>query len=348
LDTVVLRGGPRARGRQQGIRLHDSIRALSGRYEGRVFAGYREADVRSVLANMLRFVEDRFPEVLDELRGVAQGCELSFDEIARLNFGSAIITTLRSQAAAHGSCSCLAFRDTADGPVIGKNADLGADPECHYALKIVLPDEGHPYVGFGEVGGPWVEAAINAAGLAIGQASAPTQPGQDGYGMPILHSAHLVAQHTATVDDAVGYLADVVHAGKGSNLMLADAEGGLVALERGHDRQVVRTVAEDGSLCFANHFVSPEMRAVVVSRPDQGNSEGRVQRYGALVDEAKGERTIALIERAIADHGAPVGPCQHGAAGLHTRYACVLVPRRREMRLFRGPPCASRPQSYFI
>jgi isopenicillin-N N-acyltransferase-like protein len=347
VDTIVLRGGPRQRGRHQGIRLREPIRALSARYEGRLLAGCREADVRPVLGNMLRFLEERFPEVLEELRGVAEGSALSFDEVARLNFGSAIVTTLRSREAAPGSCSCLAFRDTADGPVIGKNADLGADPDPHYALKIVLPEDGHPYIGFGEVGGPWVEAAINAAGLAVGQASAPTQPGQDGRGMPIMHATHLVAQHAASVDEAVGYLENVVHAGKGSNLMLADAGGGLVALERGHDRQAVR-LPEDGSLCFANHFVTPEMRAVVVDRSDRGNSEGRVRRYGALLEAAGGERTVGLIERAISDHGAPVGPCQHGAAGLYTRYACVLVPRRREMRLYRGPPCSIRAESYFV
>jgi hypothetical protein len=105
VDTIVLRGGPRERGRHQGTRLRESIRTLSARYEGRVLAGCREADVRPVLANMLRFLEERFPELLEELRGVAEGSALSFDEVARLNFGSAIVTTLRSRAPPPGSCS---------------------------------------------------------------------------------------------------------------------------------------------------------------------------------------------------------------------------------------------------
>src|SRR5262249_37384057 len=147
-------------------------------------------------------------------------------------------------------------------------------PESSYALKVVVPDRGLPYVGFGEAGGGWVEAAGDAAGVAVGQASGPTQPNQGGFRQPIPQSGHPAPQYARSTAEAIDYFGGIVHAGKGLNVMIGDASGNLVAIERGHDRQVVRRPADE-ALYFANHYVTPEMRAAVASRTDQENSEGR-------------------------------------------------------------------------
>jgi len=347
MDTIVLRGGPEARGRQQGSALRDRIIALWERYQEYVYPRLGADDVERILGNMIAFLERRFPETVRELEGVARGAGLGFETIAKLNFGSAIWTTLLSRRAPGAGCSCVAFADTPDGAVIGKNTDLGPEPECYYALKIVTPENGTPYLGYGEVGGPWVEAAVNAEGLCIGQASSTIQAGQDGCGMPILHSAYLAMQHASTTRQAVEYLAAIDHAGKGINLMIADRAGDVVALERAHDRQVVRK-PRDGVLYFTNHFLSEKLRPLVVPFPMMANSGGRLERYRALLEDARPEHTAERIVAAISDHGGPVSPCQHGDAGMHTRYACLLIPRRGELRLFPGPACTARPESYFV
>jgi hypothetical protein len=168
--------------------------------------------------------------------------------------------------------------------------------------------------------------------------------------MPILHSVHLAAQHARSTAEAIDYFGGLVHAGKGLNIMIGDASGDLVAIERGHDRQVVRRPADD-ALYFANHYVTPEMRAAVTSRTDQENSEGRGERYRCLLTNLGGgrpERSAAGIRRLISDHGPPVGPCQHGHSGMYTRYACIMRPRLHEMMLFHGAPCSVESRSYFV
>lgn len=348
MDTIVLRGGPAERGVQQGRALRDRIVALWERYEDYLFRQLRSDDVERVLAAMIAFLQRRFPEVLQELDGVARGAGMSFDTIAKLNFGSAIWTTLLSRQSPARGCSCVAFADTPDGAVIGKNTDLGPQPECYYALKAVVPEKGIPYLGYGEVGGPWVETAVNADGLCIGQASSSTQAMQEGHGIPILHSAHLVMQYAGTTRQAVEYLAAIDHAGKGINLMIADRSGEVIALERAHDRQAVRT-PRNGVLYFANHFVSEELKPLAPPSTVTANSAGRLERYRAILEDARPDHTAERIVAAISDHGGPVGPCQHGDEGMYTRYACLLLPRYGEMRLFRGPACSTaRPESYFV
>src|SRR3990172_5061771 len=311
VDVIVLRGEPFQRGLQQGRALKDAIHALWHRYESGFYAKAPPDAVSRVLGNMLRFLDERYPEVVEELHGVAEGADLTLDEVAKLNFGSAIGTTLQSEHAPAAACSCVAVVDAPEGAVIARNSDQGDSSQLYYALKIVIPDKGIPYIGFGEVGGPWVETAMNAAGLAIGQASAPIQPDQDGYGLPIMHSTH------------------------------------LVALERGHDRQFTRRPA-DGVLYFANHSMTPEMQAAVLESRIQQNSEGRVARYREIFDAERPDHSTESLRRIISDHGGPVSPCQHGNAAMYTRFACLLIPARRELRLFRGPACTAQPESYFV
>ena len=240
MDTVVLRGTAKERGLQQGHALRHRIRALSRRYRAICYDGLGDDRVVPVLRNMLRFVEKEFPEILEELEGIAEGGGLTLDVVARLNFGSAIGSAIRGRNVPGLHCSAVAFSDTPDGAIIGKNSDLDPAQASYYALKIVVPNAGLPYLGYGEVGGPWVEAGINAKGLALGQASGPVHMGQDGYGIPTLHSSHLALQYARSTREAVEFLSQIVHSGKGTSLMLADADGEVVAIERSLDRLVVR------------------------------------------------------------------------------------------------------------
>lgn len=346
MDTVVLRGSPQARGIQQGRALRERIQEHWELYRTQVYPSLPEAQVRPILANMLGFLQERFPEVLEELEGIAQGAGLDFEAVARVNFGGAIAAIIYSNSSPATGCSCVAFTDSPDGAIIGKNTDSVGMPELHYVLKIVVPDRGVPYIGYGDPGGPWVEAAINTDGLAIGQASSSIQRGQDGRGMPILHSLHLTMQYTSRTWQAVDFLGGIIHAGKCSNLMIADAEGEVVALERGYDRQVVR-MPEDGHLFFTNHVVSAEMQTAVIPSAS-ASSMGRLERYQAIFANECPAHTIEGLRRVISDHGRPASPCGHPGSEMCTRYACILVPRRREMRLYRGPACSTPPESYFI
>lgn len=345
LETVILHGDPYQRGRQQGSLLRESITELLDWYETRFYAVTPKSDVLPILDSMLRFLRESYPEVVEELEGVAAGASLSLDAIARINFGGAISCVLRSQLATAGSCSVVAFTDAPEGAIVGKNTDLDSSPETFYVLKIVVPDRGIPYLGYGHVGGPWVEAVINAEGLAIAQASSQIQPHQDPYAMPILHSLHLAAQCASRTKEAVDFLGGIVYAGQGANWMVADAAGNVVAIERAHDRQIVRTPEYD-CIYFANHFLTPEMEAT--TQGGREHSLGRIARYREIFANEPPEHSLEGLRRTIADHGGAVSPCLHGHSGMYTRYACILIPRRREMRLFRGPACIAPAESYFV
>jgi hypothetical protein len=50
-------------------------------------------------------------------------------------------------------------------------------------------------------------------------------------------------------------------------------------------------------------------------------------------------RSVTGLKQLLGDHTQPGGVCQHGAAGLHTSIAMILLPRQRAMLAAEGYGC---------
>src|SRR5690242_16800211 len=138
--VVETRGSAYERGRQYGTQLAAHLRR---RAPARPLhpGGRSEAD--AIAGRMLAYLERHEPALVEELRGLAAGAEMRFDEVFHLNVSSfvryiqdfpgggpaAAAAPTATDTAADG-CTNVAFTTTAHGPLLGKTND-GGDRKAH-------------------------------------------------------------------------------------------------------------------------------------------------------------------------------------------------------------------------
>jgi len=180
VDLHFLSGDPAARGRRLGETCRGFLAAV-------VAAVPWEPRLEPILARMLVVMERETPQLLREMSGVAAGAGLPFEQVARWELRYAIRQVSRSLPAdaSAGGCANFVFCAADAGPLLGKTEDLepeGALDETS-SLQVVTPTEGYRFLLYGRPGEVAGDTGLNQAGLAVGTASGPLGPGQDGAGV---------------------------------------------------------------------------------------------------------------------------------------------------------------------
>ncbi len=334
---ITLRGGPRARGRSQGEAFAAEIRGLMAECQSAWLAGMPTGRVALLRDNMVTYMRNHWPALIDELAGIAEGADLPFDDICTLNFVSAI-------GALGPGCSNFIVRQTASGPVLGKTSDIGEDYR-YYSLQRVMPDEGGlSYLAISWIGCLWAEVGINSAGLSLGQGSGPTQPAQRGYGVPTLQYPRALLAGCKDTAEALALSAHLDMAGKGLNMAMVDAAGDAAVVERSGTRYCARRPAADAIYC-TNHFVSAEMQGMIpLSGPglpaeeitaDSQERLADLERFFAAHAEAYCKEDLLGLLRRQRHEG---GLAQNVPPGRVTHFAYLLLPQRGEMWISQGRP----------
>jgi predicted choloylglycine hydrolase len=334
--TITLRGTARERGIAQGSAFRRELHALLVNCP--VWLGNMPpGQVARVRDTMFGALGTLCPQMVEELEGIAQGADMSLQDVALINFVSAI--------GALAGCSNLIVQTAAPdgGPILAKTSDIG-DDAAYYSLQRVEPDHGHAYLAISWAGCLWAEVGVNAAGLAAGQSSAPTMPGQEGFGIPTLEYPRVILEQCATIAEAVEFCEETPMAGKGLNIALADASGDAAVVEKSGTRTAVRWLSQAvGAIFCTNHFLDPSMEGMKpLSIPGiTGLTENSVRRMDNMARFLVGTRhpTMAdlkdLLARGIDDGG--LYQDEHPA--LTTHYAYLVLPVQREMQIGEGTPC---------
>src|SRR5437868_13938118 len=89
---IEISGPPRERGRQYGQQTADRIRKGAAHYMAQLQGMSLDAAAISALVReYLPIIEDFEPGYIEEMRGIAEGAEVSFEEIALLNARTEIL-----------------------------------------------------------------------------------------------------------------------------------------------------------------------------------------------------------------------------------------------------------------
>ncbi|MBI4530855.1 MAG: hypothetical protein HY709_04970 [Candidatus Latescibacteria bacterium] len=283
------------------------------------------------------------PELIEEMRGVAEGAGLPYHEILSLNFAEEI--------GAPTGCSQIGLVDDDGETICAKSEDAGF--RRTYVVTELRPERGYAQLHVGAV--DWVVnsgGGINEAGLCIGQSSVRITDQTDG--IPRLTLLRLVLERCATVAEAIAFFQSQDMALQGMNFLMVDTGGSMAVVEHSPSLCAIRG-PEGDAICCTNHYVEPQMRTVergcVGSEPDLENrlafEVNTRQRYGRLYDFARQHAGQANLKEALegllTSHG-PGGICQHGI--MHTTLSMMMIPRRRELWVTDGPPCRSSFQLY--
>lgn len=339
---VTIEGDPRERGRQYGRLAGDRIdRALS--IYMAAWAVGDAAGHAALLARARAFVpavSARYPELMEEVAGIAEGANRPVEEIVALNARTELL-----YGDPDGCTSAVVLPEAAGGrTIIGQNWDWR--PACRDAAIVlrVIPERGPRFLTFVEAG-MLARSGVNSAGIGLCgnflQSDADFR--QSGVPIPFVRRAILQSE---TLPEAAGHVLRSPRAFS-SNHLLAHREGEAVDLEASPP-EVFPLFAVDGMITHANHFKAARgrLRDTGLPRyPDSLFRDRRMRQY--LAGRARPLRVADLMS-ALRDHfGLPDAVCRHRAAraeGTEIETVASVVMELTETRLWlaSGPVCESQ------
>jgi isopenicillin-N N-acyltransferase-like protein len=334
---ITIEGEPRERGRQYGRQAADRIDTSIGIYMAAWAAG-DEAARRAVLARARAFVPvvaERYPELMEEVAGIAEGADRPVEEIVALNARTEL---LYGDRAADGCTGAALLPEVAGGHVvIGQNWDWR--PACRDSaiLLHVVPARGPALMTFVEAG-MLARSGMNAAGIGLcgNFLNSDADFSQSGVPIPFVRRAILMSE---TLPAAVGQVLRSPRAFS-SNHLLAHRDGEAIDLEASPP-EVFPLFADDGIITHSNHFkaAAGRVRDTGVPRyPDTLFRDRRLRKRLGERDRPLGARDLMT---ALADHfGRPDSVCRHRAArpdGTEIETVASIVMDLTEGRLWLAP-----------
>lgn len=339
---VTIEGGPRERGRQYGRLAAERIGVSLGIYTAAWGAGSGPA--REGLLERARaftpVIGDHHPDLLEEMRGIAEGAGVSVEEIVALNARTELL--YGGPPASDGCTGAVLLPEVAGGrTIIGQNWDWR--PACRDSaiLLRILPDAGPRILTFVEAG-MLARSGMNSAGLGLcgNFLQSDRDFRQTGLPIPVVRRAIL---HSDTLAVAAGQVLRAPRAFS-SNHLLAHRDGEAVDLEASPP-EVFPLFAEGGLLVHANHFRAAAGRVRDTGIGRYPDSLFRDRRVRAFLESQACPLTADDLKAALRDHfGLPDAVCRHRAprsdgTDIETVASIVMDLTEGRLWLAPGPVC---------
>ncbi len=317
-------------GRAVRDQLH--VAAASTRAE---LGGVDPADVLGNVGPYLQITEEVAPDVIAELRGMAEGSGVPFETLFVLNAGAELMQSIgRFECTVAG----ISGAGTRDGHVLlAHNEDATAGwGDLTYVIT-ARPDDAPAFVGF-TYAGLLLHQGVNDAGLASVGNALYARDARPGVPKLLLYRMAIVQR---TIEDAIRVVTDDRRA-FGNNHLFATADGDLYDVEVSGARWAMRC-GGNGYLAHANHFMIPGMTELDCDE-DLLNSRLRQHRIETLIEGAWGGLDACALRQLMADHANyPRSVCKHHAPESDLDYgtigSVVIDVSERALWACSGNPC---------
>jgi len=347
---VHVTGDARERGLAHGKEAAERVRRSVELY-GAIFRHYADWDWDEVTRHALRFeqpIREAHPGFLDELRGIAEGSGLAYEDILAINVRTEVMFSAVARSAA---VECSSFAATAeatlDGHVlVGQNWDWKPHTTETVIVLDVERDDGPDYVTVVEAG-LLAKTGMNSAGIGLTTNALISSDDQGEPGMPyhVILRAILDAENLPQALDAV-----TRHPrSSAANYLIAHRDGLAVDVEAapGDFSRVWLVFPEHGLLGHTNHYVCSTPGIKDVTRWYAPDSPFRLARLEGLLDGARGRIEPRHFEETLRDHVSfPLSVCKHDDPPSLPEYehtvtvaSVVYDLTTGQMRLADGQPC---------
>jgi len=316
LPYLKVKGTHREVGRQIGEAGRDLVRGELAYYEEQfpLLAGFSYAECVERARVFLKPSEQFAPQIVDQLRGLAEGAGVSFDVLFALNCNEEF-TCLPDQpsgpgregaSAPAGPEHCTSFAFKADGRIVaGHNEDWYPGDIEFLTVRHVTLKSGVSYLSVGPAGNLPI-TGVTSNGLC---GCANTVYSIDlGVGVPnnLLLTSLFECRSLEEVRDRI----DAAPRARGSNHLHADTSGRIWDIETTATR--LAWLDGGGRFVHTNHYVTPEL-----APQDATTSVGTFKRRARAEEllaaglEA-GEDPVLLGQTVLCDHSnAPLSICAH-------------------------------------
>lgn len=194
----------------------------------------------------LAVYERCIPELVEEVRGLAEGTKVTFEAMF------AWLSTMYGFGDLHG-CTCFAFND-GDNTILCRNSDMYPSLKKTSESVLYRADGKNILLG-NSTSFVQLEDGINEHGLAVGINFLLTKTYKVGINTGFLVRA--ILENCKDTNEAIRFIENVPVCST-QNILLADANGNLAAVELSPARMHVRRSTD--YLISTNHFVSEEMQ----------------------------------------------------------------------------------------
>jgi predicted choloylglycine hydrolase len=291
-------------------------------------------------------LRNAYPEALEEMRGIADGSKLTYEQILLMNFTSEV----RSQL----SSGCTGFTAVENAtkskqPIMGKTRDMGSQLFFPFqiGMKIRTSDETNIFLAEAFSGMAVTGCGMNnhGLGLALNVIISITDT-DDTIGVQRAFLARLILEKCRSVEEAIKYCSMHDTAYQGVNFLLCDSQGDSALIEKSHCHQAIIR-AEDGVLASTNYFQNPKMQEF--STIIGGSSKARLDRMTVLLQSDIGQIDLAVAKKFLRDHSYGLDNlsiCRHTPMRVNTVQAYILEPYSKTIYIADGHPCQSRFHQY--
>ncbi len=327
-------------GRQYGEYCRDSlIGSIDSLFSD--ISMFQKTGKEDIIANARKYlplVESFDPELIETLKGQADGAGVSFDEVFALRCRLEVGMYYQRIAALCTSFIATGNATRGGKTIIGQTYDLNPGISIDL-VKTKFPD-GLEQLSLVFAGGGVGELSLTTAGLGMVLNVMLSPAEQQTLNVPC---ACVIpkAMRQKRIGDALG-----VVCGAGRSILyygFASAEGDIIGIEtRPGDYNVIQP--ERDMLVHTNHYITERFK-----KGDkmfgfmEGDSYVRIQRLKRLMEEHYGELTVELMEEFLTDHtDYPRSICKHTDMEVQlgeTLAAEIMVPEDGVLYATWGQPC---------
>jgi len=288
-----------------------------------------EYGLRLALENE-KVMAKHFPELLEEIRGVAEGAQLPYNSIL-------LETAYPFTVGASSNCTIIsAFGSTTRDriPIVGRNYDFLINFEKCNQLRVVTGKNAEFSFAGGTITVLGVEEGMNNAGLFIGDAGWEPKKLPSSRGLSSRQVMQLVLENCISVDTAIDFIRQTPKFANnaGTCYVLADKRE-AVAIEMGLTKICLRR--SEGMQVASNAFLTSIAEEI---KPPEPTAFTRYNLVKRCLHENRGEVDKTLMRKLLSDHSVPI--CSHN--GINTLRSIIAKTNEKKMLVADGHPCASK------
>lgn len=272
-------------------------------------------------------VQRIFPEVLDEIHGLAEACQASYENMLAFLLGIGTFTE-------EGGCSEFAAFNGTD-IVFGRNYDFYYKFKDYTESYVTLPEDAYSSLGHSDI---FVgrEDGLNENGLAIAISFVGPISIDPGVNFPM--AVRCILDKCANVEEAVKVLSNTSFSTT-NNYLLADRDGNLAVVEASSGKvRVRRPEADQPYMVATNHFMHPDMLEMEENAKRDPTTAERYSVISTALEQHHGRVDAQAAQKILSSHDGSV--CSHmDDIQLGTLWSVIATLRQPQLYRAEGNPC---------
>lgn len=359
-----LNGDAFARGVQHGKLARDRIHRTIESLNRVIGTALSPEEVATILEECRQHAAKYAPDLLEEVRGIAEGAGIDEADIFKINCYSELwyAAELAGADLDEEGCSTLAFAPPATGgeTLLHWNCDFYSWWQDTIVLLRITQPDGRRLLMFAYAGTVGANSGTNDR-VALCVNGIPSRGRRSG--VPYTFICRRVVEQENIGQAIAAVITARRSTGSSKNFMLGSHEGQVVAIETSADDYRVIPPAA-GVIGHSNHYATSEMHAYGRTSAQTGQSIARLLRIEQWLESAERPLGLESIRALSRDHANyPSSICRHSTPNAAVREvgrsmlmqthgpdSCTLASMTYEVgsgivRVTRGNPCENEPFS---